>query len=211
MGRRGRLDTRTLNRATPEYGGIMTARASARGARGMRTRRSGLGMALGSVVALLAVGCGGSDQSGEESSGEEREAASNSPKAPDSSSPGGTASAKPSAADGRDVEACADSNCEIAVSEPSTVAFKGPAGPATLTVTEVGPNEVEYTVKSGNGRSQGGASGSGQGCVTVVRSNGGGNSCGGVGTAEPSAQPDAVVIQVATGKDGTAIIQFVSD
>ncbi|OUD00885.1 hypothetical protein [Streptomyces swartbergensis] len=117
-----------------------------------------------------------------------------------------------SAADGRDITACADGNCEIAVSEPVNIPFKGPRGPATLSVTEVGPNTVAYTVKSGNGQSKGSASGPGQGCITVLRSNGSGNSCGGLGDAgRPSPQPDAVVIQAAAGQDGTAVLQLVSD
>ncbi|WP_326686882.1 MULTISPECIES: hypothetical protein [unclassified Streptomyces] len=164
------------------------------------------------LTALTVVGCGGSDQADGESSGagggsKSRSASSGSP------SGDRAASAKPSvsAADGRDTGACADGNCEIAVSERVKIRFKGPGGRATLSVTEVGPNKVEYTVKSGNGRSEGGAGGPGQGCITVVRSNGGGNSCGRVGTARPSAEPDAVVIQVATGKDGTALLQMVSD
>ncbi|MEU0729537.1 hypothetical protein [Streptomyces sp. NPDC006140] len=117
-----------------------------------------------------------------------------------------------SPADGRDIAACADGNCEIAVSEPVKVPFKGPRGPATLSVTEVGPNTIAYTVKSGNGQSKGSANGPGQGCITVLRSNGSGNSCGGLGAAgRPSPQPDAVVIQTATGEDGTAVLQLVSD
>src|SRR5690606_38701383 len=127
------------------------------------------GMALGAVVALLAVGCGGSDEGDQEPSSDERETATNSPSAPDGSPSEGTGSPRPSAADGRDIAACADGDCEIAVSEPSTIPFRGPAGSATLRVTEVGPDEVEYTVTSGGGRSKGGASGPGQGCVTVVR------------------------------------------
>jgi hypothetical protein len=98
------------------------------------------------------------------------------------------------------------------VSEPVKIPFKGPRGPATLSVTEVGPNAIAYTVKSGNGQSKGSASGPGQGCITVLRSNGSGNSCGGLGAAgRPSPQPDAVVIQAAGGEDGTAVLQLVSD
>jgi hypothetical protein len=116
-----------------------------------------------------------------------------------------------SAADGRDSTACADGNCEIAVSEPVRIPFKGPRGQATLSITEIGPNSIAYTVKSGNGQSKGSASGPGQGCITVLRSNGSGNSCGGLGDAgRPSPQPDAVVIQAATGEDGTAVLQLVS-
>jgi hypothetical protein len=116
-----------------------------------------------------------------------------------------------SAADGQDVGACADGNCEIAVSHLLTVRFKGPAGPATLSVTKLGPNTVEYTVKSGSGHSSGGAGGPGQGCITVLRANGSGNSCGALGEGRPSRQPNAVVIQVATGQAGTAILDIVSD
>ncbi|MEV5438457.1 hypothetical protein AB0K80_20940 [Streptomyces sp. NPDC052682] len=89
--------------------------------------------------------------------------------------------------------------------------FASPRGPATLSVTEVGPNKVAYTVQTGSGQSRGGATGPGQGCVTVLRVNGSGNSCGPLGeAARPSPQPDAVVIQAATGQDGTAILHLVS-
>ncbi|GAB2755970.1 hypothetical protein GCM10027072_62570 [Streptomyces bullii] len=122
-------------------------------------------------------------------------------------------STHPSAAtaDGRDAGACADGTCEIAVSEPVTFRFQGPAGPATLSVTEVGPDKVAYTVKSGDSRSKIGTLGPGQECVTVLRGNGGGTSCGRSGdTGRPSPQPDAVVIRAATGEDGTAILHLVS-
>lgn len=160
------------------------------------------------VAALAAVtlaGCSSSDEGDEAPS--PRQGTTKSP----SEQPSSGQSAV-SAADGRDVGACADSNCEIAVSEPVTFPFQGPDGPATLSVTEVGANKVEYAVKSGNGRSKAGATGPGQGCITVLRSNGGGNSCGGlVNATRPSAQPDAVVIQATTGEDGTAILHIVSE
>ncbi|MFI9822521.1 hypothetical protein ACIHFC_18935 [Streptomyces sp. NPDC052013] len=124
-------------------------------------------------------------------------------------------SAQPSvpAADGDDIGACADGDCEIAVSEPLTIRFPGPGGGrATLSVTKVGPNEIEYTVKSGNGQAEAAAGGPGQGCVTVLRANGSGNSCGGLGDPRPPrAQPDAVVVQAATGEDGTALLHIVSE
>ncbi|KAF3469480.1 hypothetical protein GL259_04425 [Streptomyces sp. Tu 3180] len=115
------------------------------------------------------------------------------------------------AADGHDVGACADGDCEIAVSRPVTVRFEGPSGSATLSVTEVGPNRIEYTVRSGNGRSRAGAEGPGQGCVTVLRGNGSGNSCGPADARPPRAPTGAVVVQAATGKDGTALLRIVSD
>ncbi|GAB2878805.1 hypothetical protein GCM10027074_53840 [Streptomyces deserti] len=171
-------------------------------------------MALAVLTALTAIGCSGSDQSDGASPRDEGGSQSRSARPSGSPSADRTASAKPSvsAADGQDIRACADGNCEVAVSDPVTVRFQGPAGPATLSVTEVGSNEVEYTVQSGSGRSKGGAGGPGQGCITVLRANGSGNSCGGLGDAvRPSAQPGAVVIQMATGEDGTAILHVVSD
>jgi hypothetical protein len=98
------------------------------------------------------------------------------------------------------------------VTEPVTVRFRTPSGAtATLQVTEVGPNEVAYTLKSGQGQAKGSARGAGQGCVTAFRANGSGTSCGGMGDgAKPSPVPDAVVIQAATGGDGTARLDIVS-
>ncbi|WP_399888121.1 hypothetical protein ACGH7X_24995 [Streptomyces sp. BBFR51] len=117
----------------------------------------------------------------------------------------------PSAADGRNTDACTDGNCEITVTKPVTIRFKGPDGTAaTLSVTEVGPDKIEYEVKSGNGQSKGGASGAGQGCITVLRPNGSGNSCGGLPGTRPSAQPNAVVIQATTGANGTALLHIVT-
>ncbi|MEW2399229.1 hypothetical protein [Streptomyces sp. NPDC046862] len=159
---------------------------------------------VAALFALPVAGCG--------SPGESDEASSPGPQTSKSSS-GQPSSGQPSfaAADGRDVGACADGNCEVAVSEPVTFRFPGPAGPATLSVTEVGANRVEYTVKSGKSQSKGGVTGPGQGCVTVLRDNGGGNSCGDLGNAtRPSPQPGAVVIQAVTGEDGTAILHIVT-
>ncbi|MFD5803005.1 hypothetical protein [Streptomyces sp. NPDC127020] len=120
-------------------------------------------------------------------------------------------SPSPSAADGDDIAACTDGDCEIAVTKPVTIRLAGPDGsPTTLSVTEVGPNEIEYEVKSGNGRSKGGASGKGQGCLTVLRANGSGNSCGPLTDTRPAAQQDAVVIQATTSEDGTATLHVVS-
>ncbi|WP_454366547.1 hypothetical protein [Streptomyces ambofaciens] len=115
-------------------------------------------------------------------------------------------------ADGSDIRACTDGSCEIAVTEPVTIRFRAPgdAGRATLSVTKVGPNEIEYEVKSGNNRSSGGASGPGQGCLTYLRERGSGNSCGTLAPVRPSPQPGAVVIQATTGTNGTALLHIVS-
>ncbi|WHX22463.1 hypothetical protein QFW82_38290 [Streptomyces malaysiensis subsp. malaysiensis] len=194
----------------------MATTTSVRGTRRARARQAGSGLALAVLAAVAVAGCGGSDKEDGAPSHSGPASASRSAQ-PSGGSSGdasasASASAKPSvsAADGRDAGACADGNCEIAVSEPVTVRFKGPAGPATLSVTEVGPNKVEYTVQSSGGRSQGEASGPGQGCITVLRDHGSANSCGRPGKDRPAAQPNAVVIQMTAGEDGTAILHIVS-
>ncbi|MFE4911827.1 hypothetical protein ACFRCX_09735 [Streptomyces sp. NPDC056652] len=191
----------------------MGTTTSARGPRTGRSYRWGTGLVLAALATLTVAGCGSPDEADEAASPDRQ--TSKSPSAQPSSAQPSPArpSVEPSvsAADGRDVGACADGDCEIAVTEPVTFRFKGPAGQATLSVTEVGPDKVAYTVKSANGESKGGATGPGQGCVTVLRDNGSGNSCGGLGdAARPSPQPRAVVIQAATGEDGTAILHLVS-
>lgn len=186
----------------------MAATTSTRSVRGGRAYRCAAGVVLAASAALAVAGCSGPDETGGTSARTPQ--TSESPSAEPSA---GRPSAKPSvsAADGRDVEACADGDCEIAVSKPVTFRFRGPAGPVTLSVTEVGPDRIQYTVTSGDNHSEGGATGPGQGCVTVLRTHGGGNSCGALGNAaRPSPRPDAVVIQAATGTDGTAIVHIVS-
>lgn len=117
----------------------------------------------------------------------------------------------PSAADGADTGACTDGNCEIAVTKPVTIHFPAPGGGrTTLSVTEVGPNRIEYEVKSANGQSNAGASGPGQGCLTYLRENGSGNSCGRLGTTRPTARPNTVTIQATTTTTGTGILHIVS-
>ncbi|GAA3686929.1 hypothetical protein GCM10022420_082950 [Streptomyces iranensis] len=194
---------------------MMTTMTSVRGTRGVRAQQPGSGRTaavMAVLTALTVAGCGGSDTTdgAPPHSGSPSESRSAQPSGSPSGDLGAPAKPPVSAADGRDVRACADGDCEIAVSERVTVGFKGPAGPATLTVNEIGPNKVMYTVKSGNNRSQGGASGPGQGCVTVLRDHGSSNSCGRVSTVRPAAQPGAVVILMAAGEDGTAILHIVS-
>ncbi|GAA0639980.1 hypothetical protein GCM10009535_16130 [Streptomyces thermocarboxydovorans] len=172
----------------------------------------GAALAVLAALTLAVAGCGGPDEKNAEPSdarGASTPAASASP----SGGRDGTAAGPAvTAADGDDTGACSDGDCEITVSEPVTIRFPAPGGGrATLTVTGVGPDEIQYSVKSGGSRSEAGAGGPGQGCITVLRSHGSGNSCGRLGDSEPpAAQPDAVVIQAATGRNGTVLLQIVS-
>ncbi|MEF9901807.1 hypothetical protein [Streptomyces sp. P9-A2] len=170
-----------------------------------RRRRAGTGQALALLTVVALAGCGGAEEPGTTTSHDAYPSASR--------SAGGTAPAQPSvsAADGRDPAACADGNCEIAVSGPVTVRFDGPVGSTTVSVSEVGPDRIEYEVESGNGRSAGGAEGRGQSCRVVLRAGGSSTLCGGIGDdGPPGARPGTVVVQVAPGEDGTALLHIVS-
>ncbi|MBL3668249.1 hypothetical protein JL475_20065 [Streptomyces sp. M2CJ-2] len=183
-------------------GNSMSMEATAHRAGTTRMRGAVALRGLAALTAGALAGCGGPGGVGAQSPDGDR------------ASEPRSASAQPSvsAADGHDTGACSDGNCEIAVFEPVTIRFDGPAGATTLSVTEVGPDRIEYALKSGNGRSKGGAEGPGQVCLIVLRSNGSSTSCGGEGDGRPpSAQPDAVVIRAATGEDGTALLHVVSD
>ncbi|MFC5852014.1 hypothetical protein ACFPZI_09315 [Streptomyces chlorus] len=79
-------------------------------------------------------------------------------------------------------------------------------------MSDIGPDRIEYEVKSGDGRSAGGAEGRGQGCRTVLRAGGFGTSCGGIDDDSPlGARPGTVIVQVAPGENGTALLHIVSD
>ncbi|MFI8851016.1 hypothetical protein ACIGW3_12650 [Streptomyces sp. NPDC053499] len=163
---------------------------------------------LGTSLVLAAVaGCGGSDSDadGKDSA---KPAASRPGEGRSSAAAGPTP--KVTAADGSDPAACTDGNCEIAVSDPVTVRFKVAGKPAKLSLTQVGENEVGYKVTSGSSRTSGEASGKGSGCTAVFRSGGSNSVCGPAGKP-PDKVDGAVVVQVASGADGTAILRLVSD
>ncbi|NSC20105.1 hypothetical protein FM076_02325 [Streptomyces albus subsp. chlorinus] len=174
-------------------------------------RRGGAGRtvpaALCAVAALCAMavaGCGGSDAG----TGDGDSSAPHPAKRASSSSPRPSPSV--TAADGSDPRACSDGNCEIAVSEPVTVRFEIAGRSAKLSLSEVGRNKVAYKVTSGSSRTSGEAGGEGSGCVAVFRSGGSSSSCGAAGEEPPEKVDGAVVLQVASGPDGTAVLRLVS-
>ncbi|WP_181383714.1 hypothetical protein [Streptomyces sp. NWU339] len=182
-------------------GNIMNTEATAHRAGTTRMRGAVALRVLAVLTVGALVGCGGPGGVGAQSPDGDRASESRS----------ASAQLSVSAADGHDTAACSDGNCEIAVFEPVTIRFDGPAGTTTLSVTEVGPDRIEYALKSGNSQSKGGIEGPGQGCLVVLRSDGSSTSCGGMGDGRPpSARSDAVVVQAATGEDGTALLRVVS-
>ncbi|MBB6348070.1 hypothetical protein FHU36_004615 [Nonomuraea muscovyensis] len=161
------------------------------------------------LIALAAAGCG---ETGEPDASDAGTVSAEPPisraaQSPSRATP--TPSPAVTTADGSDPDACTDGNCEIAVSEPVTIRFEIPDGPAKLSLTKVGKNEVGYKVTSGNSRTSGEVSGEGSGCVVVFHRNGSSSSCGPAGKP-PGRREGAVVLQVVAGADGTAIVRLVS-
>ncbi|SDD91048.1 hypothetical protein [Streptomyces prasinopilosus] len=170
-----------------------------------RGRRAAVGRVVTVLAAVALAGCGGPGEEGRGIPGDTRPAASR------SGADAPPVSPSVPAADGRDPAACADGDCEIAVSGPVAVRFDGPAGRTTVSVSEVGPHRIEYAVESGNGRSASGTEGRGHSCRTVLRAGGSATSCGAAGDGgPPGARPGTVVVQVVPGEDGTALLRVVS-
>ncbi|MEU6719062.1 hypothetical protein ABZ897_47005 [Nonomuraea sp. NPDC046802] len=189
-----------------------------------RTRRMAGRALLTTLTALAVAGCGGvggdSGADGAETGGAGGESAKPPvSRVPQSPSPAVTAadgsvprspSPAVTAADGSNPKACADGNCEITVSAPVTIDFTIPDGPAKLSVTKVGENEVAYQVTSGDSKTSGEWSGDGSSCVAVFTKGGSRSVCG-VAGEPPDKEDGAVVMQVVPGADGTAILRLVSD
>ena len=160
---------------------------------------------LSTLIALAVAGCGDSDWDSGTNSG------STKPRGSRAASPPASPSPSVRAADGTNTAACADGNCEIAVSEPVTIRFKGPDGPMKLFVTKVGKNEVGYKVTWGSGaksgEASGEASGEGFGCTDVLYSGGSSGSCGPMGEP-PDRTAGTVVMQLLGQPNGTAILSL---
>ncbi|GAB3441860.1 hypothetical protein [Actinophytocola sediminis] len=111
--------------------------------------------------------------------------------------------APPTAADGSDVSACADGDCEVLLEDSQTI----PVPDGTLTITLVGDNRVEYEVSIAGGGSSGSTEGN---CVSTFTLDGTGSgsvcAAGGGPALEPDPGPGELAM-VVTGQDiGTPIL-----
>jgi hypothetical protein len=113
------------------------------------------------------------------------------------------------AADGTDLAACADGNCEVEVSGPVDIRLTEQRGGVTgLSIVEVGDGGVDFTTTS-----SGGGSGSGRlepNCTLTFYEGGGGSTCSS-GEAPP-AQPETGVlaIQLASVTDDAVVLRIVA-
>jgi hypothetical protein len=159
------------------------------------------------TAALLLSGCGSDSPS---SPDESPTAESASPEA--ASEPAVTESASDPAqlvpADGADYAACADGNCEVAVSEPTDIEFDGSTGPGTLAITDVLDDGIAFDVTLPGGGGDGELKGR---CTSHFSAGGGSMDCPAdlEATPEPP-EPTAGVlsVQLAGMTDGTAILRL---
>lgn len=156
--------------------------------------------ALLSGCLLLIAGC----QGGDEETGSTRGAdGGGGPGA----SGGPVSSVASSPADGTNVAACSDGNCEVAVTAPVDIRLTGQGGLTELSVTEVTQNGVRYAVTSEGG------SGSGAvdiGCLSTFYSGGGGSVCWSGQPPTPTKDRGVLELQVVTVAEDTATIRLIS-
>ena len=112
--------------------------------------------------------------------------------------------AAPSAADGTKVEACADGNCEIAVSSPIDIRLTGQGDLTTLSVVTVDPDGLRVTTTSTAGQ---GSAELVRGCTVRIYSGGGGMSCGGKQDPPP---PEVLAMQLVSVANGIAVLRLIS-
>ena len=116
------------------------------------------------------------------------------------------ATAAVSPADGSDVSACGDGNCEILVSGPVEIKVNGHGGINTLSVVKVAPPGLSFTLKSDGG------TGSGElqpNCTLTFHKYGEGSSCGGPQTPPPE-QTGVLALQVAGTAQGGVVLRLTS-
>jgi hypothetical protein len=157
------------------------------------------------VLVGLVTACGGDG-----SDGSGAEAATETTAETTSTTAESTTTTRPRAADGTDLAACADGNCEVEVSAPVDIPLTGQAGGITmLSVTEVTPDDFSFTtVSNGGGTGSGGLS---EGCIARQTSNGGSSMCPGPDPDLPlPVEPGVLAIQPVELADGTAVLRLAS-
>ncbi|MGP4015792.1 hypothetical protein [Saccharopolyspora sp. 5N708] len=153
--------------------------------------RRATGLVLGTACALLtATGCGAAEDT-----------------RPGTGDPAGT-TGPPVAADGTNIEACSDGNCEVALSGPTDIRLTGQGGGiTTLSVVEVSAAGIRFTTTSEEGGSSSGELT--DGCTLSFYSGGGGSSCGGA-QGLPEQETGVLAMQLVDFASGTAVLRLVA-
>jgi hypothetical protein len=144
------------------------------------------------LTALAVAGCGASpDRAGTAPSGDESST---------------RAAAPVTAADGTNVAACADGNCEILVSGPIDIELNEHGGLTRLSVVEVGPSGLGFTTTTPGGSGSGEIQGD---CTLTFFEGGQGSSCGG-DQAPPQKRTGVLAMQLGDRVDGGVVLRLVS-
>ena len=143
------------------------------------------------AAALVVAGCAAPDAS----------------KAPNTTSPAKTTTPSPSAADGKNVAACADGNCEVLLTGPVDIDLGGHGDVATMSVTGIDSSGVHVSLKDTGGGT--GTADLGTGCTLTFVDGGGGSSCGGR-QDPPPAQTGVLAAQLVHLDKGSAVLRLVS-
>lgn len=122
---------------------------------------------------------------------------------------GGSADRPMRAADGTNVAACADGNCEVAISRPVAITLSGTGDVDTLTVTKVGPDGFDFKTSAKDGGTGSGNLARGD-CVSTSWGGGGGLTCG--KDLDPAERQDGVLAMQIVGKtdQGALVLRIVS-
>lgn len=112
------------------------------------------------------------------------------------------------AADGTNLAACSDGNCEVVVAVSDHIALTGEGDVTGLTVRKIDTADgVSFTATSkGGGTSTGSIQ---HGCTLTFYTGGGGSSCGGRQDA-PDAETGVLAMQLVSQHGGTAVLRLVA-
>lgn len=114
------------------------------------------------------------------------------------------------AADGTNLDACADGNCEVELSGPVTIPLSGQGGGlVALEVDRLGDSGIEFTTSTSAG-----SAGSGElaeGCTLTFYEGGGGSSCvSGGEPPRPERETGVLAMQLTAVSDGTVVLLLVA-
>jgi hypothetical protein len=158
-------------------------------------------VALLALLALATAGCSGAQVAGHAAPADS--AAVTTAAAAPPPAPATSTTAPPAAADGTDVGACADSNCEIAVSGPVSIPLSGYAGLTELDIAGVDADRIRFKSVSRNGSGEGST---GPGCSVVLAESSGSSFCGTGERPTALGKSKGVQIRVKSIDGGTAVV-----
>lgn len=113
------------------------------------------------------------------------------------------------AADGTNLEACVDGNCEVELSGPATIPLGGQAGGLeALDVDRLSDSGIEFTTTTAAGSSSTGELT--RGCTLTFYEGGGGSMCSSGEALRPERQTGILAMQLTAVTDGKVVLLLVA-